>query len=336
MRDVNKILRFPASDSSLCIVCHPGKDDSGSGRQKMKNHPLYKKIRTETIEDNMLFAGAGETLQCLSCHQIHLHAPGSKALVADRDTLCAACHPDKQLVRGTDHDLAVTAPATLNLARQRADQSGVCGACHIPHGAGGSYLWARPGSAKNTGLSDYCLNCHDKGGPAGKKMVGRYTHPVAVALQDAGIDQALPLFARRDGKKVMECSTCHDPHRWNSQDKRQGQGKNNEGGGKDSFLRKPSGPDSALCRSCHSSKYRVQGTDHDLNVTGPKVTNINNMTVAQAGVCGACHAAHNGVGPFLWARPVAKNGVTPADLCLSCHSAQQIAADKTVGKHSHR
>ena len=335
-RDVNKILRFPASDSSLCIVCHPAKNYADDSAQKMKNHPLYKKIPAQTRDDNLIFTGAGETLQCLSCHQIHQHAPGSRSLVMERGALCATCHPEKQMVRGTDHDLTVTASTSLNLAGQNADQAGVCGACHVPHNASGNYLWARRNSAKENTLSGYCLNCHRQGGPAEKKMVGVHTHPVSVAVKNSRLQaQALPLFTMRDGKKVMECSTCHDPHQWNSKDRHQGPGKNREGDGNSSFLRKPSGRDSALCRTCHSNKYRVEGTDHDLSITAPNDTNINEMTVAQAGVCGPCHVPHNATRPFLWARPAGEDVVTPSDLCLTCHLRQHIAAEKKVGEYSH-
>ncbi|MFT5700105.1 MAG: putative CXXCH cytochrome family protein [Desulforhopalus sp.] len=330
-REVNKILRFAASDSSLCIVCHADKEYKAFATEN-PNHPLYKKYAPKTVGDRLLFAGEGQSLQCLSCHQIHEHRPGSKSLVAGKGPLCAACHPEKQQVAGSDHDLTVTAPAVENRAGQSVNQSGLCGPCHIPHNGDGKYLWARKNKQNEKSLSSYCLDCHSKDGPAKKKMVGVHTHPVSVAVEGS---PPLPLFQTPKGKDLMECSTCHDPHRWSSSHKGPGQGKNREGDGANSFLRKPSGQDSGLCKSCHITKYRLEGTDHDLRVTAPKETNINNLTVVQSGLCGGCHVVHNATGQFLWGRPAGEEVSSPSDLCRSCHGKKRIAAEKQVGAYSH-
>ncbi|WP_136810108.1 cytochrome c3 family protein [Desulfosediminicola flagellatus] len=332
-REVNTMLRHSASDSSLCLVCHPDKNYEKRSLTAQHNHPLYTEFKSNRISnDEILFAGAGDTLQCLSCHKIHQHSPGSRALVAARGRICTLCHVQKQSIAGTDHDLAVTAPDIQNRLQQKVDQSGVCGPCHIPHNAEGKYLWAKEISTANNSPSTYCLNCHEPNGPAGRKSVGVHSHPVNIAVEGV---LALPLFSTPDGKDVMECGTCHEPHQWSFKDKREGDHTNKEGNAENSFLRKPSGKDSALCASCHSEKFRVEGTDHDLSITAPLAKNIADVTAIQAGVCSSCHVPHNAAGEKLWARPDVKDVSALSGLCFSCHMTGEIAAEKTVGDFSH-
>ncbi|MBI5559274.1 MAG: cytochrome c3 family protein [Deltaproteobacteria bacterium] len=333
-RNVDKILHFPASNSRLCTVCHPDKKSTPSAPGQKDNHPIFSKFKPETAGSLALFAGADSSMQCLSCHKIHQHEPGTMALAGKKDTLCASCHVRQNLVEGTDHDLKVTGPAASNLAKQNVWQSGVCGPCHVPHKAAGPFLWARAaGDGQETrSPSAYCLDCHVKDGPATEKNVGRFTHPVHVAVKG---EPTLPLFDDPNGKPLMECGTCHDPHQWSPQHEEKGAGKNTEGDAKSSFLRKVSGTDSALCSTCHLEKYLVQSTDHDLGVTAPQEMNILGQSVGTSGVCSSCHVPHNGAAPFLWARKLGKEAKSASSLCLNCHKSGSAAEKKTTGHYSH-
>ena len=98
--------------------------------------------------------------------------------------LCGTYDADQYLVEGTDHDLKVTAPKDVNFIKQSAAQSGVCSPCHVPHQANGPYLWARQFVQKATSPSALCLTCHFEKGPAGKKTVGKHSHPVDVQVEN--------------------------------------------------------------------------------------------------------------------------------------------------------
>ena len=325
-----------ADRDTLCTICHPDKDDGAlAPGPKTANHPLAVTFKTAPDSTVKLDGGDKNTVHCFTCHQIHQHAPGTKALAAKRNVLCSTCHADKYFIERTDHDLGITAPADKNINKQNSKQLGVCVSCHVPHKAAGPYLWSRPLAGKVLSTSDLCLSCHQENGTAAKKTLGQYSHPVNVKVK-VQKDSQLPLHSNKNGQSVMECHTCHDPHQWQADRKRKGQGKNIEGDGTTSFLRQPAGKKSVLCSSCHADQFLVEGTDHDLAVTARKSSNITGKSVAQAGVCSACHIPHNAGGPMLWARSLTHENISASSLCLSCHIKNEPAAEKTVGKNSHR
>jgi predicted CXXCH cytochrome family protein len=329
-KTVDRIVRLPASDSRLCLACH-AKRYTSAGESTQANHPIGMKLSVAVREQCGLYVGPGESMQCLSCHKVHGHNPGSRALALAPDALCASCHSGQKGVAGTDHDLAVTAPTITNSKGQSAGESGVCGSCHLPHGAQGSYLWAREVKGSGATVSQLCGSCHDKGGAAKEKGVGVHTHPVEVAVKNS---TPLPLFSGKAGVPVMTCSTCHDPHQWSPVTKTGAAKLNREGDGSSSFLRLAVGSNKSLCASCHEDKYRIEDTDHDLRLTAPDIVNTAGATVTESGVCSSCHVPHNGSGPLLWARPA--SGIkTRAELCVDCHRPDGPAGEKTVGQHSH-
>jgi len=322
-----------ATRDPLCSFCHPDKDDRLSPlKGTNENHPLNVTFKASPDAKIELAAGENNTVHCFTCHRIHQHTPDTKALAAQRDPLCGTCHAAQYLVERTDHDLGVTATAELNTAGQSSRQFGVCVSCHVPHKASGPFLWSRSAIEENVSPSELCLSCHSKEGPGAKKTVGKYSHPVGVKVKDS---KQLPLYVQDSGESVMECHTCHDPHRWQPGHETKGKGENIEGDGDSSFLRQTCSADQALCSTCHSEEGRVEKTDHDLRITGREVNNIAGKNVVQAGVCSACHIPHNGSGPMLWAQDLPRKGRSTSLLCLSCHNKNGAAAKKTVGKYSH-
>jgi predicted CXXCH cytochrome family protein len=322
-----------AGKKTLCGYCHADKDMKQTAAPKTANHPLDVTFKPVVAGEFVPEGGENNTVQCFSCHAVHRHKPGTKGLPAAREVLCATCHADQVLVEGTDHDLRVTSPEDINVLEQSVRQFGVCVSCHVPHKATGPYLWARGGKeGGELTPSGLCLVCHGEQGPAAKKGVGSHTHPVGVQVKDAA---QLPLNTLPDSSTVMECHTCHDPHRWQPGLRISGQGVNVEGDGSSSFLRQPIGTSVALCSSCHAEQYRVDATDHDLRITAQEESNIAGQGVEQAGVCSPCHIPHNGTGPRLWARSLEEERKTSSRLCLSCHNSGGPGKAKLVGKYSH-
>lgn len=322
-----------AERKTLCSYCHADKDMKSTAAPKTANHPVEVTFKAVSAGEFVPESGENNTVECFSCHKIHQHSPGTKGLPAPREILCATCHADQVLVEGTDHDLRITLPEDINVLEQGVGQFGVCVACHVPHKATGPYLWSRPQGGEGMTPSALCLVCHDEKGPAAKKKVGRFSHPVSVQVKDAA---QLPLHTAEDGRTLMECHTCHDPHRWQPGLRVKGQGINAEGDGASSFLRQPLGTSAALCSSCHAEQYRMDGTDHDMRVTAQEEKNIAEQSIAQAGICSPCHIPHNGSGPMLWAKPLHKESSSHSYLCLTCHNPKGPGKAKMVGKHSHR
>jgi len=172
--------------------------------------------------------------------------------------LCATCHTQKALVVDTDHDLLVTASTDENQQGQDVKKTGVCGACHVPHGArrDGYRLWARElGEGSDLVQERMCLGCHADKAVASEKVVTEFLHPRDVIVAQAhhrGNTEYAPVFDQ-EGKKVdaglITCSTCHDPHVWAPGRHSTGPGKNIEGSNKNSFLRFKSARN--VCKNCH-------------------------------------------------------------------------------------
>lgn len=219
-------------------------------------------------------------VNCMTCHNVHSPEPiystadikrgkflrmGSQGAAAH----CIQCHPGQGLVRGTGHDMSVSASGYKNVLGQTPAQAALCGSCHAAHNAPRKeYIWAAPqGSARLPGWGDgtvqdnlivtLCTGCHEEG-RAGSKHIPRFgLHPQTFyckapedtnALQQSG----LPLFldsGKISGDGAIVCATCHNAHQWNADKPIQGSGAAAEGTIQTSFLRKdlPGG----FCANCH-------------------------------------------------------------------------------------
>jgi len=339
---VEKNLLMKASTSELCIACHPDRESRHNPSVTGEiNHPIGMKFDPPWPEGKGLFLGEDNTIQCISCHKIHGHAKGAKALAMPKDELCPTCHVDKKPLFDSDHDMRLTGPESKNYLNDNVVKSGVCGVCHVPHDAKGPYLWARPvGDGKAMTASDLCLSCHSQGNVGEKKLLGEFTHPVGKNLPFAPKTMPLFAFSPDDGidegiKEAVECPSCHEPHQWDPADPSPGPGENLEGDSSNSFLRMSAGGDSALCFDCHSDKETLRKTDHDMAVTAPDSVNDYDQTVESSGPCGVCHTPHNAAGSFLWARWKGEGQPTASDMCLDCHSEGGAGSKKTLGRHTH-
>ena len=345
------------SMEALCKSCHEKEKVAQEALTGRWSHPVEvappKGMKTGGLP---LFTDKGEKgpagkVTCASCHDPHNWSAvsddrGGKDVEGDGTNsflrkaaspsggLCQVCHGDKKTVGKTKHDLNLTAPDARNIKRQTVKESGACGACHTPHNAAGAKLWARETGRGKDYIERLCNSCHAKGGVAGEKTTGEESHPLGGKPKERG---GLPLYTRA-GKVsaggAVSCATCHDVHRWSAASGDRG-GKQVEGDGTNSFLRKSSSPDSGLCRACHAEKKTILGTKHDMNLDYPRSRNFKAQTVKEAGVCGMCHTPHNAVGKRLWALKPRQGGDAYEGLCLSCHAKGGLAEKKTTGPISH-
>ncbi len=259
-----------------------------------------------------------------------------------KSTLCANCHVNKVPVGQSKHNLVISAPDAKNSKGRTTAESGLCGACHIPHNGGEAKLWARATGPGQDSIEALCRECHRDEGIAAKKQTGANSHPLQVDLKNIGGKTTLPLYTAA-GKKdnvngKVSCATCHDPHLWDAANPSSKAGAKTkvEGGPADSFLRLPASPSPQLCANCHQNKQWVKKTDHDLTVTAPKATNVRGQTARQSGVCGQCHLVHNAESQkYLWARPLGVGNDVLERLCRSCHATDKVAAAKLPVKATH-
>jgi len=358
--------------SQACIGCHDQNVGFPSKLIGKYSHPLGVDLLSKiSITDKLpLFSANGTRnsagkVQCFSCHDAHrwnplgpadnigknLEGDGSSSFLriasGQSSALCLACHGDKKQIIASDHNLKITATAAKNIQGFSAGVGGPCSACHIPHNAAGKRLWAQPLSGDKDYVTQLCTGCHNQNGVARAKGIGANDHPVNVSLNILGLGTPkamqsvaaeLPLYGDNGNKgfdKKIVCLTCHDPHTWDPLSSRPELNdgvKNIEGDATSSFLRKVDSPASGLCTTCHVNQARVEGTDHDLNISAPQATNLQGRTVKASGQCGACHLVHNSPHKLkLWARPyssVAENQSPMNALCTGCHSKGNIAEKK--------
>ncbi len=339
--------------TDACISCHKEKR---CGEKKLVGaftHPVEKKMIE--LEDSYRavfpqYDSSGRKTEqkglitCASCHDPHQWIPGKKIAGPDKNlegdgrnsflrmannqdsSMCVSCHRQKEFVIKTEHDLRVTAPKEKNILDKRIKESGVCGACHIPHLANGPRLFSKVIKAEYNPSDMLCVSCHSKEGCANEKLVTLRTHPMPQQPKISNKDLPLydNLYLKDMEKGQLICITCHEPHQWDPAYKDKGDGKKAEGTGHNSFLRMASAPEPILCKTCHKDQGYVIKTNHDIALLDP---NYNK------GTCAPCHKVHNGDEFRLWASqldPISP-GKGPIDLlCQSCHLKGRIGEKKIL------
>ncbi|MDD5457727.1 MAG: cytochrome c3 family protein, partial [Candidatus Margulisbacteria bacterium] len=119
---------FRISQEALCQNCHMNKTDEVAMTHIFKQKP----------EKDTGFNAKG----CPSCHIIH--STPAPAAVAAKPVLCSTCHPDKDKLKNTPHNLINSAAGEKNILGKTAEESGLCGACHLVHNGNSYMLWAKP------------------------------------------------------------------------------------------------------------------------------------------------------------------------------------------------
>jgi len=259
------------NDPTGCQTCHGADGQAESTIDPGAAHPLFERNeapgRLPSVDgDGTREPGAPGETGCLTCHDPHagdrsgtnpamLRRPGG-----DADT-CLACHPDQAPVRGSDHDLRLTASARSRGLGDEMESAGFCAACHGMHEAGEWHLWNAPlgGKSSDSTATRTCLGCHRAGNDADATVVQVWDHPEELLLTTAQLPWQntgeLPLYDRSgqptDDKQLgsITCLTCHDPHVWNP--KRGGSGGTGEGDTRTSFLRAGW---KGFCAGCHGEE----------------------------------------------------------------------------------
>ena len=299
----------------MCYSCHDGSvADSRAWAFHNRQHtsdirpPANMQIPTAFPLDE-----AGK-MRCSTCHTPHAlpSGPESKETffmrVSNRNSaMCPQCHGDRAGgIAGGNHPLGSfkkPIPAQMIDRGARVGEKPnqlVCQSCHVVHGSPTDSLLVK--ASDNSGL---CLGCHQDQNVFTAEGQKRPVHVVNVTPKTATI----PLWLEQSGAKrgkggEIICQTCHRVHN-NKVEQRLLLIKNDE--------------KAEFCLVCHPDKKYIADTKHNLGVSAPREKNLEGQTVAEAGVCSACHLPHRA------ARKLSGQGGFTTRLCMSCHSKGQVA-----------
>jgi len=309
----------------MCFSCHDGSIEDS--RAKAYHTPQHKTNVPPPdhmqIPDIFPLDEQGN-MTCATCHTAHgvPSGPDSKETVFMRTSnrnsaMCRMCHPDMaDSGKYHNHPLDTVEQQIPSRLFEAGAYEGdkpnqvICETCHASHGAKYDYFLIE--DAKNSSL---CLTCHKDKNPLTPAGQRKPMHLVNVKPVGAVIPEAILEKGAETGKNgELICLTCHKVH------------KNRTGR---ASLLITTDQKAAFCLNCHPDKKPVYDTEHNLQRSGPQAKNLQGDTVAQAGVCSACHLPHKA------ARELSGKGSFTAQLCLSCHSQGNIAGKAVLTGTQH-
>jgi predicted CXXCH cytochrome family protein len=253
------------------------------------------------------------TMQCSTCHTAHgvEGGPGSEDTIfmrtSNRDAaMCRMCHPTADGGKASgNHPVDIMRRKipeeliSLGAVTGRKKDQVICETCHTAHGS--PYKSFLVDSAGNSAL---CLDCHGDKNIFAPDGTRKPFHVINAASENVTIpEELIKKGAKLGSKGVVTCLTCHKVHH-NKKEKQ--------------FLLVMRNEKSALCLTCHPDKKYLANTKHNLIHSAPGERNLEGKTVAEAGVCSACHLPHKP------ARKLSGEKDLTTRLCLSCHSKGNI------------
>ena len=310
------------AESLSCLGCHDGSVSDSRRMVWIEHGHSTGVIPSKGMKIPPQLPLEGGKLACRTCHTAHVSGFNESLKDAvflrirnEQDQLCKACHADKAGGPETgSHPIGSMKrpfPAALKgvgaHAGLRNDQV-VCQSCHTAHGAKADQLLLMA-----TDASQLCIPCHETMRPAMWDSTPGREHP-----RNPPIRQSARIQAIKDMRTVvgsgdrLVCLSCHKMH----------------GGRAGKAMLADSLQDSAMCMRCHEEKRPMIASAHDLRKSAPAELNIRSEFVAQTGFCSACHTFHS------YTRKPTSQPIDPSGLCVTCHSAGQVAA-KHAGKSFH-
>lgn len=288
-----------AQPGAICVGCHAPDGMAHKVITGSFSHPMNVTMFLPGERLSLpLFDDQGKnstgTIRCSTCHDFHnplplmpatLNTPEKRGAYlrhpADGPSaICVECHPAQGLVKGTDHDLAMTAPDVSARPEMPPAPGDTCGYCHKAHIQEPlPYLWSAPlgpaiiegwektYASANDMMVMICTGCHAPGKIAQSAVPRFGLHPrekktttgLETDVKAAG--DRYPLFTEAGQKKEeghIVCATCHNPHQWDPRVASPGEGRNRKGNVSNSFLR----PDlaAAFCGGCHGQESLIKFT----------------------------------------------------------------------------
>jgi predicted CXXCH cytochrome family protein len=327
------------SSERMCFSCHDGfaLDSRFLWSGTSHSHPVGIEPDAEVKisagdKASLTPLNADGKIYCGTCHFAHgidwEHEAEDEEVTLflrtsnEESALCISCHAEKTSGPADGNHLVNmplgSPPKELVDAGARFGKNNtvICQSCHSTHGAPDQTLLV----VENTG-SDLCGRCHTRRYANSRHEASRFgTHPVNVQSDEVEVS---PDLLAAGGKLSPEggviCQTCHLQH----------------GATPQTSLLVQENVNAALCRSCHESQFSIEKTRHDMNFLDRNLINQREQSVAERGVCSACHLPHGGMGPKMWARDINTLDDPMSGTCQGCHARKGLASHFQVGEMSH-
>lgn len=309
----------------ICFSCHDG--SVVDSRARVYNDFRHKINRPPTPDMKLpkIFPlDKNGNMQCFTCHTAH-GVPSEMGIEKtifirtsnENSAMCKMCHDDKDggIAYG-NHPIGPQEKKIPEILIKHGARSGdgknhvICETCHTVHGSPNeSFL------IESARISRLCLECH-----ADKKIFtpdGRRNHLHVVNVRPKNVkipDEVMNRGAKLGYNGEIICQTCHKIHNNNFEKK---------------LLLIMKDERSTLCMTCHTDKQYIKDTKHNLIHTAPEEKNLDGKTVAQGGICSACHLPHRE------ARKTGTSGDFITQLCLSCHSKGDVAEEVIPAEYRH-
>ena len=309
----------------MCFSCHDGsvldsraRVDNDYGHKTKQPPPSRFKVPKIFPLDEK------GNVTCATCHTPHAlpSGPATRGSIFLRTSnrnsaMCRMCHADTDGgIDAGNHPVGETkqgVPKTLVSLGSAAGASGrliTCETCHTAHGSPYESLLIMSG--KDSGL---CVECHREEDNTLSRGKRKPFHLVNVLPGKVTVPEKLIERGARLGRRnEVICQTCHKVH-------------NNKT--RQELLIVRQDMHSSLCLTCHREKQYVVDTKHNLIHSAPEEKNLQGETVADKGVCSACHLAHKA------ARSVDETGNFATGLCRSCHSKGSVGENPWLNGYSH-
>ena len=311
--------------AEMCFSCHDGSVvDSRSRVYNDFRHKINRPPPADMQLPEIFPLDENGNMQCFTCHSAHSVSSemGIEKTIFIRATnensrMCTMCHTDKEggAARGNHPigSLERGIPQSLVSHGSRiGDQKNhiICETCHTVHGSPNESFLIE--SARNSRL---CLECHSD-----KNIFtadGQRNHQHVVNVRPEKVE--IPGAVIKNGAKLgyageIICQTCPKIHN-NAIEKK--------------LLLIMKDEKSSLCLTCHADKEYIADTKHNLKHSAPEEKNLEGKTVAEAGMCSACHLPHRE------ARKTQTDGDFITRLCLSCHRKGNIAEEVSLSEFRH-
>lgn len=309
----------------ICFTCHDGSVvDSRARVYNDLRHKINKPPPEHMKIPGIFPLDKDGNMQCATCHTAH-GVPSEMGIektifirTSNKDSdMCRMCHADedggpkfgnhpvgsfeKEIPRKLITHGAIAGEGKNNI---------ICETCHTVHGSPNESFLIE--SSRNSML---CLECHADKNIFTPEGTRNHFHVINVKSEKVTIPaELINKGAKLGNNDEIICQTCHKIH--NNKIETQ-------------LLLMKKDEKSSLCITCHRDKEYLADTKHNLTHSAPDEKNLEGKTVAEAGICSSCHLPHKE------ARKAGEGSDYTTQLCLSCHSKENIAEKVVPADYKH-